>query len=49
MAIVTHSQGGLILQRSLTWMLHKRRGRELARIPSIVMLQRLNCQDYHSG
>jgi hypothetical protein len=37
-ASVTHSQGGLILQRSLTWMLHKRRGRELARIRSIVML-----------
>lgn len=37
-AIVTHSQGGLILQRFLTWMLDQRRGRELARIRSIVML-----------
>ena len=37
-AIVTHSQGGLILQRFLAWMLHEGRGRELARIRSIVML-----------
>ena len=37
-AIVTHSQGGLILQRSLAWMLHQGRGRELARIRSIMML-----------
>jgi pimeloyl-ACP methyl ester carboxylesterase len=37
-AIVTHSQGGLILQRFLSWMLHQGRGRELARIRSIVML-----------
>ena len=37
-AIVTHSQGGLILQRFLTWMLHQGRGGELARICSIVML-----------
>ena len=37
-AIVTHSQGGLILQRFLTWMLHQGRGRELARIRTIVML-----------
>jgi triacylglycerol esterase/lipase EstA (alpha/beta hydrolase family) len=37
-AIVTHSQGGLILQRFLTWMLHEGRGRELARIRTIVML-----------
>ena len=37
-AIVTHSQGGLILQRFLTWMLDQSRGRELARIRTIVML-----------
>lgn len=37
-AIVTHSQGGLILQRFLAWMLDQGRGRELARIRSIVML-----------
>lgn len=37
-AIVTHSQGGLIMQRFLTWMLHQGRGQELARIRSIVML-----------
>jgi pimeloyl-ACP methyl ester carboxylesterase len=37
-AIVTHSQGGLILQRFLARMLHDGRGRELARIRSIVML-----------
>jgi pimeloyl-ACP methyl ester carboxylesterase len=37
-AIVTHSQGGLILQRFLTWMLHEGKGRELARIRTIVML-----------
>jgi tetratricopeptide (TPR) repeat protein len=37
-AIITHSQGGLILQRFLTWMLQQGRGRELARIRSIVML-----------
>jgi hypothetical protein len=37
-AIVTHSQGGLILQRFLTWMLHQGRGRELVRIRSIMML-----------
>ena len=37
-AIVTHSQGGLILQRFLARMLHEGRGRELARIRSIVML-----------
>lgn len=37
-AIVTHSQGGLILQRFLAWMLHQGRGRDLARIRSIVML-----------
>lgn len=37
-AIVTHSQGGLIMQQFLAWMLNQRRGRELARIRSIVML-----------
>jgi pimeloyl-ACP methyl ester carboxylesterase len=36
--IVTHSQGGLILQRFLVWMLREGRGRELARIRTIVML-----------
>ena len=39
-AIVTHSQGGLILQRFLIRMLHDGHGRELARIRSVVML---NC------
>ena len=37
-AIVTHSQGGLILQQFLTWMLDQGYGRELARIRTIVML-----------
>ena len=37
-AIVTHSQGGLILQRFLAWMLNQGPGRELARIRTIVML-----------
>ena len=37
-AIVTHSQGGLILQRFLALMLDEGRGRELARIRTIVML-----------
>jgi acylglycerol lipase len=37
-AIVTHSQGGLILQRYLAWMLNEGRGRELGRIQLIVML-----------
>ena len=37
-AIVTHSQGGLILQRFLAWMLSRGRGRELAEIKLIVML-----------
>jgi len=37
-AFVTHSQGGLILQRYLAWMLNEGRGRELARVRSIVML-----------
>lgn len=36
--IVSHSQGGLILQRFLVWMLHEGRGEELARIRMIVML-----------
>ncbi|MET7397177.1 alpha/beta fold hydrolase [Dactylosporangium sp. NPDC005572] len=35
---VTHSQGRLILQRFLVWMLHEHRGRELARIASVVTL-----------
>jgi pimeloyl-ACP methyl ester carboxylesterase len=37
-AIVTHSQGGLILQRFLAWMLNEGRGRYLAHIKKIVML-----------
>ena len=37
-AIVTHSQGGLIVQRFLAWMLGEGRGRELGRIRSITML-----------
>jgi len=37
-AIVTHSQGGLILQRFLAWMLSEGRGHDLARIRLIVML-----------
>jgi Alpha/beta hydrolase family len=37
-AVVTHSQGGLILQRYLDWMLAEGRGRELATIRLIVML-----------
>ncbi len=37
-AVVTHSQGGLILQRYLAWMLGEGRGRELAMIRLIVML-----------
>jgi pimeloyl-ACP methyl ester carboxylesterase len=37
-AVVTHSQGGLILQRYLAWMLGKGRGQELATIRLIVML-----------
>jgi len=35
---VTHSQGGLILQRFLAWMIDQGRARELSRIHSIVML-----------
>jgi Tetratricopeptide repeat/NB-ARC domain len=38
LAIVTHSQGGLILQRFLAWMIHEGRARELSRIRSVVML-----------
>lgn len=38
LVVVTHSQGGLILQRFLAWMLAEGRGRELARIRTIVML-----------
>lgn len=37
-AVVTHSQGGLILQRFLAWMLTEGRGRELARFRLVVML-----------
>jgi pimeloyl-ACP methyl ester carboxylesterase len=37
-AIVAHSQGGLVLQRFLTWMLQQGRGRELSRIVSVVVL-----------
>ncbi|MBQ0905017.1 triacylglycerol lipase [Micromonospora sp. U21] len=37
-AVVTHSQGGLILQRYLAWKVNDGRGRDLARIRSIVML-----------
>jgi len=38
MAVVTHSQGGLILQRFLAWMVSEGRARELSRIRSVVML-----------
>jgi tetratricopeptide (TPR) repeat protein len=37
-AVVTHSQGGLILQRFLAWMLREGRGRDLARVQLAVML-----------
>ena len=37
-AVVTHSQGGLILQRFLAWMVSQGRARELSRIRSVVML-----------
>lgn len=37
-AVITHSQGGLILQRYLAWMLGEGRGTELAKIRLIVML-----------
>ncbi len=37
-AFVTHSQGGLILQRFLAWMVDKGRADELSRIRSVVML-----------
>ena len=37
-AFVTHSQGGLVLQRFLAWMISEGRRRELARIRTIVML-----------
>lgn len=37
-AVVTHSQGGLILQRFLAWMLREGRGRDLARIQLAIML-----------
>ena len=35
---MTHSQGGLILQRFLAWMISEGRARELARIRTVVML-----------
>jgi pimeloyl-ACP methyl ester carboxylesterase len=38
LVIVTHSQGGLILQRFLAWMLNDGQGRRLARIRTIVLL-----------
>ena len=38
LVIVTHSQGGLILQRFLSWMIMNGRGRELSIIKCIVML-----------
>lgn len=38
LAIVTHSQGGLILQRYLAWMLAEGKGRQLGGIRLIVML-----------
>jgi hypothetical protein len=37
-AIVTHSQGGLVIQRFLAWMVSEGRARELSRIRSVVML-----------
>jgi pimeloyl-ACP methyl ester carboxylesterase len=37
-AFVTHSQGGLILQRFLAWMLGEGRGKELVRFRLVVML-----------
>jgi hypothetical protein len=37
-AFVTHSQGGLVLQRFLAWMVNEGRARELARIRTVVML-----------
>ncbi|HUY48832.1 MAG TPA: hypothetical protein VMV92_24470 [Streptosporangiaceae bacterium] len=37
-AFVTHSQGGLILQRFLAWMISEGRARELARIRTVIML-----------
>ncbi len=37
-AIVTHSQGGLVMQRFLTWMVQQGHGRELSRIVSVVMI-----------
>ena len=37
-AFVTHSQGGLVLQQFLAWMISEGRARELARIRTVVML-----------
>ena len=42
---VTHSQGGLILQRFLAWMIGQGRAQELSRIHSVVMLA---CPNYGS-
>ncbi|MCT9003733.1 esterase/lipase family protein [Streptomyces rhizosphaerihabitans] len=38
LVLVTHSQGGLVVQRYLARMLHDGRGQELARIQRVVML-----------
>lgn len=38
LVFVTHSQGGLIVQRFLAWMLNEGRGRELARVRLLVLL-----------
>lgn len=38
LAVVTHSQGGLILQRYLAWMVHEKRESDLDRVELIVML-----------
>jgi hypothetical protein len=37
-AFVTHSQGGLVLQRFLAWMTSEGRARELTRIRTVIML-----------
>lgn len=36
--LLAHSQGGLVVQRYLTWMLTEGRGRELSRIRRVVLL-----------
>ncbi|MBF5032999.1 MULTISPECIES: esterase/lipase family protein [Micromonospora] len=38
LALVTHSQGGLVVQRCLAWMLRERRKSDVARIELVVML-----------